>query len=99
MSSSDLEVRSSKLETIRQELRKYLESCLRMKNRSHFNIQFEAPIQLTSSEERAMKRQIDASHGDLFVIDMTFLPKRRRRGSTVTHISIKANRRRIPLRR
>lgn len=99
MSISDPEVRSQKLDVIRTELRKYLDSCIKMKARSSFNIQYEAALQLTSSEKIAMARQVDASHGDVFDMEVSYSDTHRRNRRPVTHIAIKAKRRRIPLRR
>lgn len=98
----DTERRSYALEKIRRDLRKYLDSCFKKSEQplrqSAFEISYESKILLSPSEEKAMTRQIDASHGDLFGIRMSYTSKRRRRHPSVTNITVKASRRRIPRR-
>ena len=77
MHSDSAEERSKKLEKIRKELRKHLDDCEQMTGKSQYLITQETPVILTPSEEKALVRHVDASHGDRYIVDVTFVKLRR----------------------
>ena len=100
MPADALEERSKKLESIRSRLRDQLDKCDKMARRTHFVITQETEIHLSPSEENAMFRHIDASHGDIFLLDVTFTVLRRgRRRIETTRIDVNVVRRQRARRR
>jgi hypothetical protein len=91
MAASAPERRSYQLEKIRTGLREQLNKCSVNKKRDSFKITHEAQILLTEPEERAMFRQLDASHGEVFKLELAFTPIRRGRPTKrVTSIQVTA---------
>lgn len=94
MPKDALEERSTQLEKIRSKLRSNLDTCSTNMRRDRFVVSHEASILLTRSEERAMQRHLDASHGHQFIIGVEFTQIRRRRPTRhVTSIEVNAIRR------
>lgn len=94
-SQRDLELHSKALDKIRSDLRKHLDKCILTTARASFTVSYEAPFILTPSEETAMKRQLDASHGDALKIDVSFTTIKPRRRPVITKMEIGARRKRV----
>lgn len=95
MPADNPEERSVKLEKIRTELRKHLNNCDKMPDKESYLITQDTHITLTPSEQKALIRHIDASHGDKYIVDMTFGKSRRVKHQTSgTRIELHVIRRR-----
>lgn len=95
----DIELRSQALDKIRGDLRRLADRATVNPRRDNFEISYEAAIELSSSEERAMVRQMEASYEDDFFIGVSFRLKRRRKKPQVSVISLHIRRRKRKTRR
>ncbi len=95
MPADSPEERSKVLAKVRHELRRHLDNCEKMTDQSSYEISLDTPIAITPSEEKAIVRHIDASHGDRFIVDMAFVRLRKSKNRpSVSRIEMHVIRRR-----